>query len=76
MSDGSYELTAFVDGNQITHPFLHKAGTSLFKGRALFSEWAGLLAAEERSDDTLIYFVRDTDGFIDAVGMELLDTDG
>lgn len=71
LPDGDYELIAFVDGQQVTHPFLHKAGAPMFKG-SIFSGWEGLLSAEALSEDTLIYPIADLDQFIDAIGMKRL----
>ena len=73
LPDGTYELIAFVDGLQVTHPFIHRAGENLFQARALYSSWAELLSAQEGTDGVLIYSVGDIDGFIDAVGMKRLE---
>lgn len=72
LPDDTYELIAFVDGLQITHPFIHRAGQDLFRERALCSSWDELLSAQEGTDGTLIYSMGDIDGFIDAVGMKRL----
>lgn len=51
---------------------IHKQGKALVPGRASFTDWIGLLSAEEQSKDTLIYLVNDV-GFIGAVGMNRSD---
>lgn len=76
LPDGSYELTAYADGTQITKAFIHKQGIALFETPALYFDWAELLSARAVSDDTLIYPVGDIDRFIEAVGMESLDPKG
>lgn len=73
LPDGTYELIAFVDGLQVTHPFIHRPGENLFRTRARYSNWAELLSAQEGADDTLIYSVSDIDGFIDVTGMKRLE---
>ncbi|SDF01133.1 hypothetical protein [Terriglobus roseus] len=76
-ADGSHEWIAFLDGVQMTAPYIHHPGVALFKGRAVYSDWRELLHVEENSDGTVIHSVSDIDGFIstrryDASGPEII----
>ncbi|SDE96840.1 hypothetical protein SAMN05444167_0968 [Terriglobus roseus] len=74
LPDVTYELSAFSDGHQVAHPFIHRDGSPLIRERALYATSSELLSAYETPDGTLVCSMTDIDRFIDAVGMRRIDT--